>query len=89
MQHLTQIIATVLLLAAAARAQPATAPAISVTFLDPDAARAAIVDDSADPYFDKLTAAEMSAKTPEPITGDTREEQELVAAKLMGRSSSR
>jgi hypothetical protein len=50
----------------------ATAP---VTFLTLERARAAVIDDSADPYFDKLTALEMSAKTGRPITGDTPEAQ--------------
>lgn len=46
-----------------------------ITFLDRDAAQKAIVDDSADPYFERLTAREMTVKTGSPITGDTPEEQ--------------
>jgi hypothetical protein len=53
-----------------ADAPPATQP-ISIEFLNTDAARAAIIDDSADPYFSRLEDHEMSAKTSSPITGDT------------------
>ena len=48
---------------------------VSVTFLDVQAGKAAIVDDSLDPYFDQLQAMEMSAKTGSPISGQTLEEQ--------------
>lgn len=48
---------------------------VPVTFLSLDEARAAIVDDSADPYFEKLTAHEMSAKTGQQLTGDTLDAQ--------------
>lgn len=47
----------------------------AVEFLAGDAARAAIVDDHLDPYFDRLRPAEMSMKTASPITGDTPEQQ--------------
>src|SRR5687767_12052861 len=65
-------------LVAAVRAQtsaPAIAKAVAVSFLDRDAARVAIIDDSLDPYFEKFCTAEMSAKTGAPITGETREAQ--------------
>jgi hypothetical protein len=58
--------------------QPATQPAAplaGVEFLDGDAARAALIDDSIDPYFSRLEPHEMTAKTGSPITGDTREAQ--------------
>ncbi len=48
---------------------------LSVSFLDVDAAKAAIVDDSTDSYFDKLQQMEMSTKTGSPIEGATIEEQ--------------
>jgi hypothetical protein len=58
------------------RAQDASQDAkVPVTFLALEQARDAIVDDSADPYFEKLTPHEMSAKTGKPITGDTPEAQ--------------
>ena len=53
----------------------ASAPAVSITFLDVEAAKAAIIDDSLDPYFDQLQAMEMSAKTGSAISGQTLEEQ--------------
>jgi hypothetical protein len=57
------------------RADEPRQPAAKVTFLDVDAAKAAIVDDSKDPYFERLTPTEMTVKTGRPITGATREEQ--------------
>jgi len=62
----------ILLPTAALAAAPATQPA-SPEFLDCDAGRAAIIDDSMDPYFSKLEEHEMTAKTSAPITGDTHE----------------
>ncbi|KPK45300.1 MAG: hypothetical protein AMJ65_00130 [Phycisphaerae bacterium SG8_4] len=52
-----------------------SAPAISVTFLDIEAGKAAIMDESLDSYFGQLQPMEMSAKTGSPITGDTLEDQ--------------
>lgn len=48
---------------------------VSITFLDIKAGKAAIVDDSLDPYFDQLQSMEMSAKTGSSISGQTLEEQ--------------
>jgi hypothetical protein len=72
------VIALTLLTAQVLRADdapPAPAAKPPITFLSVDDARTAIVDDSADPYFNKLTAHEMSAKTGRPITGDTPQAQ--------------
>lgn len=44
---------------------------LRVSFLGADAARAAIVDDSLEPYFDKLQPLEMAAKTGSPVPGQT------------------
>jgi hypothetical protein len=55
-----------------ADAPPATQPT-GIEFLAGDAAKAAIVDDSLDPYFSRLEDHEMSAKTSSPITGDTHD----------------
>ena len=51
---------------------PATQP-VNIEFLDGDAGKAAIIDDSLDPYFSRLEEHEMTAKTASPITGDTHE----------------
>lgn len=61
--------------AAAAASVETAAPKVSVTFLDLQAAKAAIVDDSAEPYFDKLQPLEMAAKTGSPVPGATLDEQ--------------
>jgi len=50
-------------------------PAISITFLDIEAGKAAIIDDSLDPYFDRLQEMEMSAKTGSAISGQTLDAQ--------------
>ena len=55
------------LLPSSVTAQADSAP--SVTFLDGNAARAAIVNDARDPYFDHLQPIEMAAKTGAPVTG--------------------
>jgi hypothetical protein len=61
---------------AAADQAPSTGPASSsITFLTAEQARTAIVDDSLDPYFEKLQPMEMSAKTGRAITGKTLAEQ--------------
>jgi len=52
-----------------------THSSVSVTFLDIEAGKAAIIDDSLDPYFDQLQEMEMSAKTGSAISGQTLEEQ--------------
>jgi hypothetical protein len=52
---------------------PSTQPVLPAEFLEGAAGRAAIIDDSGDPYFSKLEEHEMSAKTGEPITGDTHD----------------
>jgi hypothetical protein len=65
--------------AAAAVAADEQAGGPNVTFLDKAAAAKAIVDDGAEPYFDKLQTAEMSAKTGAPITGDTLDAQRAEA----------
>src|SRR5688500_10380690 len=62
-----------------AAADEAKGEAPQVTFLDKAAAAKAVVDDSAEPYFDKLQPAEMSAKTGKPITGDTLDAQRAEA----------
>lgn len=54
-----------------ARADEAPTTRPTVTFLAGDDARRAIIDDSADPYFDRLTPAEMKAKTGQALDGDT------------------
>jgi hypothetical protein len=46
-----------------------------ISFLDRDAARVAIVDDSMERYFDQLQPMEMAAKTGSPVGGRTIEEQ--------------
>ena len=48
---------------------------VSITFLDIEAGKAAIADESLDSYFGQLQPMEMSAKTGSPITGQTLEEQ--------------
>jgi len=48
---------------------------VSITFHDIKAGKAAIVDDSLDPYFCTLQPMEMSAKTGSAISGQTLEEQ--------------
>ncbi|MHC4121560.1 MAG: hypothetical protein ACYSWO_29155 [Planctomycetota bacterium] len=53
--------------------EPATA--ISITFLDIEAGKAAVMDKSFDAYFGRLQPMEMSAKTGSPITGETLDEQ--------------
>ena len=58
--------------AALAYAPPATQPA-DIEFLEGDAAKAAIVDDSLDPYFSRMEDHEMTAKTGAPIIGDTHD----------------
>ena len=70
-------IVTLVLACRAIAAAPATTRGVSarLSCLDLASARDAIVDDSTDPYFDKLCPAEMSAKTAAPITGDTLAEQ--------------
>ncbi len=52
-----------------------SAPAISVTFLDVEAGKAAIMDESLDSYFGQLQPMEMSAKTGSPIDKQTLGEQ--------------
>ncbi len=52
-----------------------SAQAISITFLDIEAGKAAIADQSFDAYFGQLQPMEMSAKTGSPITGQTLDEQ--------------
>jgi hypothetical protein len=54
-----------------------SAPAISITFLDIEAGKAAIADESLDSYFGQLQPMEMSAKTGSPITGQTLGEQRV------------
>ena len=56
-------------------ASEATHSSVSVTFLDIEAGKAAIIDDSLDPYFDQLQPMEMSAKTGSEIGGKTLEAQ--------------
>jgi hypothetical protein len=53
----------------AADAAPAAGP--RTEFLREDDARRAIVDDSADGYFTRLTAVEVAAKTGKPVEADT------------------
>ena len=48
---------------------------VSITFLDVEAGKAAIIDDSLDPYFDQLQEMEISAKTGSAISGETLKEQ--------------
>ena len=57
------------------RSTTARSADLNFTILDLTAAKAAIIDDSLDPYFAKLSPAEMTAKTSKPITGDTPAEQ--------------
>ena len=60
---------------AAENAPEAPDLAISVTFPDIEAAKAAIIDDSIDPYFSRMQEMEMSAKTGSPIDGETITQQ--------------
>jgi hypothetical protein len=55
--------------AAAKRAMP------TVRFLEGEAARDALLDDSADGYFSRLTELEMAAKTGSPVAGESRNER--------------
>ncbi|UCH69813.1 MAG: hypothetical protein JSV29_06105, partial [Candidatus Bathyarchaeota archaeon] len=48
---------------------------VSITFLDIDAGKAAIMDRSLDSYFGQLQPMEMSAKTGSAITGQTLDQQ--------------
>lgn len=77
----TAITINLAILPAALWGQASTQPASSqpvgrpvVRFLDLQAARGAIVDDSREPYFKLLQPLEMSAKTGSPITGETLED---------------
>lgn len=49
-----------------------------ITFLDGEAAREAIVDESMEPYFSLLQPMEMQAKTGSAVPGETLEEQRAV-----------
>jgi len=63
--------------ACAATTQPATKPAIfELSFATPDQARAAIVDETAEPYFKLLQPIEMAAKTGSPVPGQNLAEQQ-------------
>jgi hypothetical protein len=64
------LVATALSPKTRADSPPATQPA-GIEFLSGQAAKDAIIDDSADPYFSKLEEHEMTAKTSSPITGTT------------------
>lgn len=58
------------------RAQAATATQpTGLEFLQGDAGRTAIIDDSSDPYFARLADHEMTAKTSSPITGKSHDEK--------------
>lgn len=57
------------------RAEEGPPAAPRIAFLDAAAAKAAIVDDSADDYFARLSRAEMAAKTGGPVPGDTPAER--------------
>lgn len=46
---------------------------LTIKFLDIEAGKAAIIEDSTDSYFDKLQEMEMSAKTDSPINGESIE----------------
>ena len=48
---------------------------MSIAFLDAEAGKAAIIDNSLEPYFEILQEMEMSAKTGSAISGQTLEEQ--------------
>ena len=73
MKRYAPFVLLVLISFAAARADAyATQPA-NIEYLQGDAGKAAIVDDSIDPYFSRLEDHEMTAKTGKPITGDTRD----------------
>jgi len=50
-------------------------PASPLTFLGAEEARAAIVDDSMEPYFSELQVAEMAAKTGSPVPGGSLDEK--------------
>ena len=52
-----------------------SAPALSITFLDIEAGKAAIMDTALDSYFGQLQPMEMSAKTGSSINGQTLDEQ--------------
>src|SRR5580693_449405 len=61
----------------AATTQPATKPAaFELTLSPPDQARAAIVDETAEPYFKRLQPIEMAAKTGAPVPGQNLAEQQ-------------
>lgn len=70
----------VLILLAAFSTLPAHAEP-RITFLDADAGRAAIVDESLEPYLSLLQPMEMSAKTGKEITGDTLDAQRAECGK--------
>jgi len=52
-----------------------SASSVSISFLDAETGKAAIIDNSLEPYFEILREMEMSAKTGSPISGQTLEEQ--------------
>src|SRR5690348_4730025 len=56
-------------------------PAAKIEFLDGEAAKAAIVDDKGEPYFERLQTAEMCAKTGAKIAGANLDEQHAEARK--------
>jgi hypothetical protein len=56
-------------------AEAPTAPAFKVQFLDAEAARKAIVDDAAEPYFSAMMPREMAARTGAPMPEGTLAEQ--------------
>ena len=65
-----------------AATQPATKPAaFELSFATPDEARAAIVDESAEPYFKLLQPLEMAAKTGSPLPGGELAQQQETCRK--------
>ena len=75
--HLLSLLLLLLLTAAGIAAEPT----IDIAFLTVEQARAAIVDESVEPYFSLLQPQEMSTKTGAAITGATLAEQRDVCRK--------
>jgi hypothetical protein len=79
--HRWWIAAAVMLMAAmplrGATTQPTTKPtAFELSFATPEQARAAIADESIEPYFKRLQPLEMAAKTGSPVPGENLAQQQ-------------
>jgi|LQYC01.1.fsa_nt_gi hypothetical protein len=64
-----------------AHATETKSPQYTVTFLDKEKGKIAIVDDSLEPYFEQLQPMEMESKSGSPVDGATIEEKHLQCRK--------